>query len=329
MSFLLKRPDLFPAGTNVSAYPESNWNPSQRPPSGAPAGAAAQTVAADASGHVTFTTLTKGATYFAHASVGGVHRYVAFVYESDISPNQDLAQRSLDQDINGLYTFISEAAADDVLRAKVTGDAQPRLSVDADGALRWGPGNASADVLLYRPAAQTLRLYEAFLDIARDAAASAAWGALVSGDGNYRFRQYADGKMEWGSGAAAPDTNLYRDPAGNKLKTDDSLDVGGTITQAGATPWLEASKVRTARVSTGSIIGAGQANVTVTWPSAFADANYTVVAVVEHGTDPTSTSELLLKRVISKAAASCVVQVQNQDAVTANTGTIHAIAIHD
>jgi hypothetical protein len=60
-----------------------------------------------------------------------------------------------------------------------------------------------------------------------------------------RFQLQHGGTHEWGSGAALPDTNLYRSAA-NKLRTDDALDValtldvggdttiGGTITAAAA-----------------------------------------------------------------------------------------------
>lgn len=48
------------------------------------------------------------------------------------------------------------------------------------------------------------------------------------------FRALGDGTMQWGSGSAARDTNLYRSAA-NTLKTDDSLIVAGTITQGSNT----------------------------------------------------------------------------------------------
>lgn len=43
-----------------------------------------------------------------------------------------------------------------------------------------------------------------------------------------RYRIYGDGKQEWGDGAGARDTNLYRSAA-NTLKTDDALTVVGEI----------------------------------------------------------------------------------------------------
>ena len=48
----------------------------------------------------------------------------------------------------------------------------------------------------------------------------------VTGDAHNRFTLDAAGIMNWGSGSAAPDTNLYR-AAANELQTDDTLDVVG------------------------------------------------------------------------------------------------------
>jgi hypothetical protein len=49
-------------------------------------------------------------------------------------------------------------------------------------------------------------------------------GARVSGDTQNRYKFDTNGKMQWGTGTATPDTNLYR-AAANVLATDDSLDV--------------------------------------------------------------------------------------------------------
>ncbi len=52
--------------------------------------------------------------------------------------------------------------------------------------------------------------------------------SAVSGDTPARFVQQADGVHEWGDGALARDTNLYRD-APDVLKTDDSLEIAGVL----------------------------------------------------------------------------------------------------
>lgn len=55
--------------------------------------------------------------------------------------------------------------------------------------------------------------------------------SLVSGDSSARFSAGIDGRLEWGSGAATRDTNLYRFAA-DTLKTDDALVVTGSVTAA-------------------------------------------------------------------------------------------------
>lgn len=51
----------------------------------------------------------------------------------------------------------------------------------------------------------------------------------VTGDTLPRWQMLSQGKLEWGSGSAAMDTNLYRSAA-DSLKTDDDLTVGGNFT---------------------------------------------------------------------------------------------------
>jgi hypothetical protein len=54
--------------------------------------------------------------------------------------------------------------------------------------------------------------------------ASSAFQTQVSADTVSRYRLFADGKQEWGTGSATRDTNLYRSSVG-VLKTDGSLSV--------------------------------------------------------------------------------------------------------
>jgi hypothetical protein len=54
----------------------------------------------------------------------------------------------------------------------------------------------------------------------------------VDADAQNRFTIRPDGLIAWGSGSAAPDTNLYRVSA-NALKTDDALEVVGSLTNGG------------------------------------------------------------------------------------------------
>lgn len=63
-------------------------------------------------------------------------------------------------------------------------------------------------------------------------AGATARASLVGGDAFDRFRQYADGRLEWGPGNAARDTVLYRDAA-NVLRTDDGLTVALALRHLG------------------------------------------------------------------------------------------------
>jgi hypothetical protein len=66
-------------------------------------------------------------------------------------------------------------------------------------------------------------------------ATARAYQGNVSGDGTNRYVAYVDGKLEWGPGNAARDTNLYRSAA-STLTTDDLFTaVGVSSTTAGAT----------------------------------------------------------------------------------------------
>lgn len=58
--------------------------------------------------------------------------------------------------------------------------------------------------------------------------------AIVDGDTNSRYFVRADGVLNWGSGSAGLDTNLYREGA-NHLKTDDKLEVNSLVVGGGAT----------------------------------------------------------------------------------------------
>lgn len=81
------------------------------------------------------------------------------------------------------------------------------------------------------------------------------------------------------------------------------------------------------RVTTGSIVGAGSAAVTLVWTTPFSNANYTVSAAVVEAT--ASTSTLRVDHVESVTATQVVVRILNADAVNAKTGTLHVIATQD
>jgi len=112
-------------------------------------------------------------------------------------------------------------------------DTQPRAFLRNDGHLLFGPGGSTApDVNLYRDAASVLRTDGVFhaaafpggAGIEAIATGGTADGLAViqSGDVGYRAVIRGDGSINWSTGAAATDTNLYRSAAG-ALKTDGSF----------------------------------------------------------------------------------------------------------
>lgn len=118
------------------------------------------------------------------------------------------------------------------LGTNVTGDAHNRFLVAADGTLTWGSGAATGDTSLYRSAAASL-FTNSRLIVSRPTGADFVLSTVGDpGDAHYRFNIDANGKFTWGTGAAAPDTNLYRSAA-NVLKTDDTLQTVGDVYAGG------------------------------------------------------------------------------------------------
>ena len=86
--------------------------------------------------------------------------------------------------------------------------------------------------------------------------------------------------------------------------------------------------IQTVRQATGSLAAATTTAVTVAFPEAFADLNFTVsVALVSaEGTDA---SALRIRRVKSVSVSQAVVLIDNAEALTARAGVLHVTAIHD
>jgi hypothetical protein len=125
--------------------------------------------------------------------------------------------------------FERAATSDPAIRARVTGDSQSRLIVDADGKLTWGSGSATGDTVLYREAASILGTEDA-LRWTRSAAGDDIIQSRVSGDTGIRYLLETNGVMGWGAGSSfTMDTNLYRSAAGT-LKTDGAFVSVGNIT---------------------------------------------------------------------------------------------------
>lgn len=78
------------------------------------------------------------------------------------------------------------------------------------------------------------------------------WQSRATTDANPRFTIDADGRLQWGPGSAAVDTNLRRS-AVDTLRTDDSFSVGGNLTVTGTAPMNKLAE---------SVLGSAVASVT-------------------------------------------------------------------
>lgn len=62
-------------------------------------------------------------------------------------------------------------AATDAFSTGVTGDTADRFVIDADGSLRWGPGNAALDVVMQRVGADFVKIFDKFFVAKTDSVA--------------------------------------------------------------------------------------------------------------------------------------------------------------
>lgn len=165
--YTLKRVDRFPQGTSVSAYPASNWPAlgDDTVPSGNPVGSATDTQVMGAAS-LTFTGLTEGVKYFAHADIGGDDRYVAFVAIASAGSTSGLTDAELRASPVNVEPAVDKnagAAGADTLRAVTASDSPEvaTLGAVADAAAAaGGTGSISAK----------LRNTTALLDAIRTAA---------------------------------------------------------------------------------------------------------------------------------------------------------------
>ncbi len=84
----------------------------------------------------------------------------------------------------------------------------------------------------------------------------------VTSDTQDRFLVDTDGTLNWGSGSATPDTNLYRSAA-NTLKTDDALVTVGNVTVGGDLKLVNGTLIYRPKLFTGSVTYANSTTETV------------------------------------------------------------------
>lgn len=121
----------------------------------------------------------------------------------------------------GTVTSFGFSTATVGFAASIGGDAQDRYRVMSGGLTEWGDGTATRDVNLYRADVDILGTDDNFR-VVRNAGSLPAVSVRQTADTQSRWNVDSSGVVQWGSGTAAADTNLYREGA-NNLTTDDTF----------------------------------------------------------------------------------------------------------
>jgi hypothetical protein len=112
---------------------------------------------------------------------------------------------------------------------------------------------------------------------------------------------------------------------GQCLGCASSAEVTATQLQA-QTSVLQGGGWKHQNVSTGSVSSNGAADVTLTWTTAFADANYDPICTVIGS--QASNSDLRLHHIESLSSTALMVRVVNDDSSNAHSGTLVCTAMH-
>jgi len=157
-----------------------------------------------------------------------------------------LSTGSISTLLDAVLALVGSATGKTLLTATVTGDANARYILNANGTMGWGGGTLATDTNLYRAAAGQLQTDGAFqaggtvtganLTTAgtltalngtitgqfsySGVATNNAISAMVTGDTGDRIDIRPDGTIFFGGGAGATDVKLYRQSA-DKLAIDD------------------------------------------------------------------------------------------------------------
>lgn len=90
---------------------------------------------------------------------------------------------------------------------------------------------------------------------------------------------------------------------------------------------ISGATLQTKRLATGSLASGVYTSIEIVWPSAFADANYTVNATIEEPS-PVTDSGLEVSRITAVTASGLAVAIINHSP-GARSGIVHATAFHD
>jgi hypothetical protein len=170
---------------------------------------------------------------------------------------------------------------------------------------------------------------------------TAGAASITSGTGNVAIGNYAipSGFRTLNNQFFFSDGNanlwLYKTTGGNFIFGGGTTDDGNQIQMNGAfsatkgtfsTGINQGGGLKHVRQTTGAVGANSNALVTITWASAFIDANYTVSASVVDAT--TSSAALKVTHIESVTSTAVTVRVENTSS-GALTGTVNVIAMHD
>lgn len=88
VSLVVNRPDIYPVGISVSAYPAATTHDGARP-----SGTASETQTVANDGSLTFTTLSAEGTFVLYAEVASKDRYILCANQSFTAPEPNLVAR--------------------------------------------------------------------------------------------------------------------------------------------------------------------------------------------------------------------------------------------
>lgn len=129
---------------------------------------------------------------------------------------------------------------------------------------------------------------------------SQAISTMVTGDSNSRWQLQSSGAMNWGSGSASTDVNLYRAIAGT-LKTDNSFSIGNQLTVSSYASFNNTVTVG-AQVAINRTTDSSAVNATYTTTSNATNAAFAYTAV-------SSTGRLLSATVTGDSVGRFVIDV--------------------